>query len=116
MAELSYNDVTRAAQDGTRDIFSQLQRLQQIVQQMGNVQQAVMQISAIQQQLGAVTRKIQAIDARLDQVGRQTFGTNVSDQRISIMQQDISELKVRFGTFERFAQDMSEYIRNEAEQ
>ncbi|HEX4662631.1 MAG TPA: hypothetical protein VH144_03375 [Candidatus Saccharimonadales bacterium] len=111
MAELSYSDTTRAAQEGTRDIWNLLQRLQQQVQQMGNVQQSVTQINYIYQQLlPDFLRQLQALNIQTDQITRKMLASSNTDQRIITMQQDLNELKQRFNTFERFAQDMSNYF------
>lgn len=116
MAELSYNDVSRAASEGTRDIWNLLQRLQQQVQQMGNVQQMVMQVNTFYQQaVPDIQRQIKLINVQLDQLNRRAMNSSGTDQRVITLQQDINELKIRFASFERFAQDMSNYFHAEFE-
>jgi len=115
MAELSYNDITRGAQEGTRDMMNLLQRVQQQIQSMGNVQQAVNQIVIIQQQMNDCVRQIQSLQNQVDQLSRQTINSQTADQRTGRVHQDVSELKVRFAAVERFAQDVSDYLHDEME-
>lgn len=116
MAELSYGDATRAAQEGTRDIWNLLQRLQQQVQQMGNVQQAVTQINYMYMQLlPDYLRQIKLMNTQITQITQRMANATNNDQRILVMQQDLVELKARFSTFERFAQEMSNYFHQETQ-
>lgn len=122
MAELHISDVSRAVSDGTRDLVSQVQRLQQQINAMGNVQQAVSRISSHQQQLSEVVRQLQRINNQLlllsQAVALSSKGSvsSAGDPRmLTLIRADINELKMRFVIFERFAEGISEYMREEFE-
>jgi len=111
MADLTHDDAVHAAQAGTRDIFNLVQRLQTQIQQMGNVQRAVNQIAAMQQQLIMCNRQIQAMNERMDQLARQSGYTPDPNQNMISTRQEMADLKSRFAAVERFAMDVSEYLR-----
>ena len=112
MADLSHDDAVHAAQAATRDIFNLVQRLQIQIQQMGNVQRAVNQIAAIQQQIIMCNRQLQSMNERIDQLSRQSSAAPDAD-RMTSMRQEMAELKNRFAAVERFAIDVSDYLRSQ---
>lgn len=112
MADLSYDDVVRATQSATRDILNSVQHIQGQVQQMGNVQKGVNQIAAVQQQLIMCNRQLQSMTERIDQLSRQAV-PSAADPRITLIVQEVAELKVRFASVERFASDVSDYLRSQ---
>jgi hypothetical protein len=116
MADLSYNDVSRAASDGTRDIMNQVRQLQSQIQQMGNVHQAVTLMNTLNQQTISMSRQLQALSMQINRMSQQSSGgstASLPDPRLTTVIQDLKELKSRFVAFERFAQDMSDYFREE---
>lgn len=121
MAELHISDVTRAVSDGTRDLVYQVQRLQQQINAMGNVQQAVSRINSHQQQLSEVVRQLQRMNNQLLLISQSIAvssrgNAHTPDPRMmALIRADINELKVRFVIFERFAEGISEYMREEFE-
>jgi mevalonate kinase len=109
MADLQYGDVQRAVQDGLRQIQSDLQRL------VNDMQRAVQQIQYTDETMKMVQdiqRMLQQNQPSLDNIHRKVTDAN-SDQRIALMHNDIQELKNRFSAVERFAGQMSEYIRQQ---
>ncbi|HEX6258831.1 MAG TPA: hypothetical protein VFZ48_05100 [Candidatus Saccharimonadales bacterium] len=106
MSDLSYNDVQRAVQDGVRNVQSDVQRL---VNDMSNVSQQAQLIDDISRDVQELHRFMMQLQPKIDTIERSVTDAN-DDQRIMSMQNDIQELKNRFSSIERFAQQMSNYM------
>lgn len=98
MADLSYQDVQRAVQDGTRNLQGDVQRLSNDMS--GVVSQAQL-IDDLQRALQQLQSEIQRHDPR-------------SEASMQQLVRDVQELKMRFEAVERFCRDMSEYFRKKA--
>ncbi|EDK72482.1 hypothetical protein TM7_0389 [candidate division TM7 genomosp. GTL1] len=111
MADLQYNDVQRAVQDGIRNIQGDLQRL------INDMHQAVQQIQYTDETMRMVQdiqRILQHTQPAIENMHRRINDAN-SEQRIATVQNDLQELKHRFAAIERFAMQMSDYVRHQHE-
>ncbi len=104
MADLSYSDVQRAVQDGLGNVRNDLQR---IVNDMGGVAQASQRIDDIEREVIELQRMVQNLQTNLTTMRP---GGNV-EQRIMTLANDVTELKHRFVAVEKFATQMSDYMR-----
>ncbi len=98
MADLSYQDVQRAVQDGTRNLQSDVQRLSN---DMSSVVPQAQLIDDLQRALQQLQSEIQRHDPR-------------SEASMQQLVRDVQELKIRFEAVERFCREMSEYFRARA--
>ncbi|HYG83397.1 MAG TPA: hypothetical protein VD907_00785 [Verrucomicrobiae bacterium] len=106
MADLTYNDVQRAVQDAIRSVQNDTQRL---VNDSSSIAQQVQLIDDISRDVQDIHRAISNMQTQMDQIARGVNDEN-DDQRVVTLQNDIHELKTRFSTIERFAQQMSNYM------
>jgi len=112
MADLSYNDVQRAVQDSMRNMQSDIQRL---VNDSSNIAQQAQLIDDISRDVQELHRYLTQIQPNIDTILRNVTDAN-DDQRIMTMQNDIQELKNRFASVEKFAQQMSNYVQSRYEE
>lgn len=109
MAELSYGDVQRAVQDGVRNLQQNVQRL---TSNMGVVSMRADRIENMEIALRDLQRTVASLQNSV-LAARQAGG---ADPRVTQIIHDIYELKVRFIAIERFAQQMSNYVRAKEEE
>lgn len=98
MADITYQDVQRAVQDGTRNLQADVQRMSHDISAVSSQAQL---IDDLQRALQQLQTEIQRHDPR-------------SEASMQQLVRDVQELKIRFETVERFCREMSEYFRARA--
>jgi hypothetical protein len=113
MADISSADIQHAMQNALHGVRNDVSRISHIVDGMNRVGQDVKDLSRRLSSLEKDVNQIQNIVAN-------TLGRPVTkrypDPYIVGIANDINELKIRFAAIERFAQQMSDYIRKREEQ
>jgi ParB-like chromosome segregation protein Spo0J len=96
MADLTYQDMQRAVQDGIRSMQSDMQRLTNDV--AGLSQRTPQRFDDMQRDIQQLQGELSRHDPR-------------SEQTMQQISRDLQELKTRFEVVERFCREMSEYFR-----
>ena len=113
MADISSADIQHAVQNALHGVRNDVSRISHIVDSMNRVGQDVKDLS----------RRLSSLEKDINQIQNvvaNTLGRPVTkrypDPYIVGIANDINELKIRFAAIERFAQQMSDYIRKREEQ
>lgn len=108
MADMSSADVQHAVQSALHGIRNDVSRISHIIDSMNRVGQDVKDLS---RRLASLEQDINQIQNTVaNTLGRPTT-RRYPDPYVVSMMNDIGELKLRFTAIEKFAQQMSEYIR-----
>jgi predicted nucleic acid-binding Zn-ribbon protein len=108
MAELNRSDVQHAVQSALHDMRNDVSRVSRMVDGMSRISQDVQDLSRRLMSLEQEVRQIQNTVANT--LGRPTT-RRYPDPYVVGIANEINDLKIRFSTIEKFAAQMSEYIR-----
>jgi septation ring formation regulator EzrA len=111
MADLQYGDVQRAVQDGLKHMQNDLQKL---TSDMQHATQQIQYTDETMRMVQDIQRLLQQFQPSIDNIHRRVTDAN-GEQRLATIQSDIQELKNRFTSVERFAAQMSDYLRQRHE-
>lgn len=102
MADLSYQDIQRAVQDGVRNMQSDTQRI---------TSEVMNQAAKLSQRFDELQRDVTQMQSELSRHDPR------SEQTTQQIMRDLQDLRMRFENVERFCREMSEYFRarNEAD-
>lgn len=104
MADISYGDVQRAVHEALKPLLNDIQRLNGTI---NLVERQAERINDIEIFIRDIQRNVQIVSSGLTG-GRQAG----ADHRLAQMVNEIHELKVRFASIERFAQQMGDYMQS----
>jgi hypothetical protein len=113
MGEISRSDIQHAVQSALHDVRNDVSRISRMVDSMSKVAQEVHDVSRRLAALELEVRQIQNTVANT--LGRPTT-RRYPDPYVVGIGNEVTELKLRFTSVERFAQQMGEYIRKRDEQ
>ena len=108
MAELNRSDIQHAVQSALHDMRNDVSRVSRMVDGMSRVSQDVQDLSRRLMSLEQEVRQIQNTVANT--LGRPTT-RRYPDPYVVGIANEINDLKIRFSSIEKFAAQMSEYIR-----
>ena len=108
MAELNRSDIQHAVQDALHDVRNDMSRVSRMVDGMSRVSQDVQDLSRRLMSLEQEVKQIQNTVANT--LGRPTT-RRYPDPYVVGIANEINDLKIRFSSIEKFAAQMSEYIR-----
>ena len=108
MAELNRSDIQHAVQSALHDVRNDMSRVSRMVDGMSRVSQDVQDLSRRLMSLEQEVKQIQNTVANT--LGRPTT-RRYPDPYVVGIANEINDLKIRFSSIEKFAAQMSEYIR-----
>lgn len=108
MAELNRSDIQHAVQSALHDMRNDVSRVTRMVDGMSRVSQDVQDLSRRLMSLEQEVKQIQNTVANT--LGRPTT-RRYPDPYVVGIANEINDLKIRFSSIEKFAAQMSEYIR-----
>ena len=108
MAELNRSDIQHAVQSALHDVRNDVSRVSRMVDGMSRVSQDVQDLSRRLMSLEQEVKQIQNTVANT--LGRPTT-RRYPDPYVVGIANEINDLKIRFSSIEKFAVQMSEYIR-----
>ena len=108
MAELNRSDIQHAVQSALHDVRNDVSRVSRMVDSMSRVSQDVQDLSRRLMSLEQEVKQIQNTVANT--LGRPTT-RRYPDPYVVGIANEINELKIRFSSIEKFAAQMSDYIR-----
>lgn len=108
MAELNRSDIQHAVQSALHDMRNDVSRVSRMVDGMSRVSQDVQDLSRRLMSLEQEVKQIQNTVANT--LGRPTT-RRYPDPYVVGIANEINDLKIRFSSIEKFAAQMSEYIR-----
>lgn len=107
MAELSYSDMQRAVQEGTRDVRDLVNRMWQQVQRFDLIEQ---QIITLRREVDFVRRQSLSINTQLVGLAK-PVATNGLDQRIwQQLGNSLHAVDARLIVMQKYLQDVSDFI------
>ena len=112
MADISSADIQHAVQSALHGVRNDVSRISHIVDSMNRVGQDVKDLSRRLSMLEKDINQIQNVVANT--LGRPTT-RRYPDPYVVAMVSDIQELKARFSAIEKFAMQMSDYLRRHSE-
>ena len=110
---ISRSDIQHAVQSALHDVRNDVSRISRMVESMSRVSQDVRDVAHRLNTLEQEVRQIQNTVANT--LGRPTT-RRYPDPYVVGLANDLTELKIRFSSVEKFAAQMSDYIRKRHEQ
>lgn len=106
MADLTYNDMQRAVQDGVRNVHNDVQR---VVNDVNTISNQVQGNDAVQRALQDVQQSVQNIQSQIENISQAVNDQNTITQ-INTVQADTQELKMRLTSIEQSLQIVVQHI------
>lgn len=107
MAELNYNDMQRAVNEGVGQIRGSLNELRNNLTQLSRDTDDV---ASVRQQLDILSRRLSNIEQQLQSTQQMVASKQRADRVTDIMAQQVNEMRARFGAIEKFALQVSDYM------
>jgi len=115
MAELSAGDVQRIVNNAMGQLRSAMDDVRNQVSQINRETDEVMrirqQMDGLSRQLAALQGQIQQLQQQVQYTQQAVAGSQRAGQTTGIMAQQLGELRTRFQAVEKFASQMSDYVR-----